>query len=129
MKRSELDAAKRLDLNNDSLPGGTFARPEWRARVKSVRTAEKAWRHLNFFQHEAYLHVRTSRGPCERCGLLLGIPQGRNSSGFTLFRCCSRAFPLSLCRAMPVAAAARVVDEHDTRIWRVLHHYVDDARE
>jgi transposase len=29
---------------------------------------------------------------------------------------------------MPVAAVARVVGEHDTRIWRVLHHYVDQAR-
>ena len=25
-------------------------------------------------------------------------------------------------------AAARLVGEHDTRIWRVLHHYVDQAR-
>ncbi len=29
---------------------------------------------------------------------------------------------------MPVAAIARMVDEHDTRIWRVLEHYVAAAR-
>ncbi len=29
---------------------------------------------------------------------------------------------------MPVAAVARLVGEHDTRLWRVLHHYVEQAR-
>jgi transposase len=29
---------------------------------------------------------------------------------------------------MPVAAVARIVGEHDTRLWRVIHHYVDQAR-
>jgi transposase len=30
--------------------------------------------------------------------------------------------------AMPVAAVARIADEHDTRLWRILHHYIDEAR-
>ena len=34
-----------------------------------------------------------------------------------------------LCREMPVDAAARRVGETDTRLWRVLHHYVGEARE
>jgi len=29
---------------------------------------------------------------------------------------------------MPVKAAARLVGEHDTRLWRVIHHYVAQAR-
>ncbi len=28
---------------------------------------------------------------------------------------------------MPVAAVARKVGEHDTRLWRVFHYYVDRA--
>lgn len=28
---------------------------------------------------------------------------------------------------MPVAAAARLVGERDTRLWRVIHHYVNQA--
>jgi transposase len=53
------------------------------------------------------------------------FPGGRLGSGFTLL---FEAFLLALCKAMPVAAVARVVGEHDTRIWRVLHHYVDQVR-
>jgi len=29
---------------------------------------------------------------------------------------------------MPIAALARHVREHDTRVWRILHHHVDEAR-
>jgi len=128
VERSEFDAtAKRLDLYIDFHPGGTFTCPECGGQgCKAYDTTEKTWRHLNFFQHEAYLHVRTPRVQCERCGVkLVDVPWGRHGSGFTLL---FEAYLLALCKAMPVAAVARVVGEHDTRIWRLLHHYVDRAR-
>jgi transposase len=34
---------------------------------------------------------------------------------------------MALVQAMPVRAAARLVGEHDTRLWRIIHHYVDGA--
>jgi len=34
-----------------------------------------------------------------------------------------------LLREMPVAKVAELVGEHDTRLWRVLHHYVGQARD
>ncbi len=36
---------------------------------------------------------------------------------------------MTLVREMPVAAIAALIKEHDTRIWRVLHHYVEEARQ
>jgi transposase len=126
--RSEFDAAsRRLDLYLDFASGGTFPCPECGARgCKAYDSTEKTWRHLNFFQHEAYLHVRTPRVRCRRCGVkLVEVPWARHGSGFTLL---FEAFLLTLCKSMPVAAVARLVGEHDTRIWRVLHHYVEEAR-
>ena len=35
---------------------------------------------------------------------------------------------MAMVSAMPVKAVARLVGEHDTRLWRVIHHYVDQAR-
>lgn len=128
VQASEFDPErKRLDLRIDFEPGGTFACPECgRAGCKAYDTSDKTWRHLNFFQHEAYLHVRTPQVRCERCGVKLAeVPWARHGSGFTLL---FEAFLLALCKAMPVAAVARLVNEHDTRIWRVLHHYVGEAR-
>jgi hypothetical protein len=33
-----------------------------------------------------------------------------------------------LVKDMPVAAVARLLNEHDTRLWRIVHCYVDEAR-
>src|SRR5437763_13833689 len=35
---------------------------------------------------------------------------------------------MALVTAMPVRAAARLVKEHDTRLWRIVHHWVEAAR-
>lgn len=128
VERSDFDPErKRLDLFIDFEAGGTFPCPECgRAGCKAHDTTDKTWRHLNFFEHEAYLHVRTPRVRCATCGVKLAeVPWARHGSGFTLL---FEAFLLALCKAMPVAAVAKLVGEHDTRIWRVLHHYVGKAR-
>ena len=55
---------------------------------------------------------------------LVAVPWTRPGSGFTLL---FEAFVMTLVKGMPVAAAARLVGEHDTRLWRVIQHYVEDA--
>ncbi len=39
------------------------------------------------------------------------------------------AYIMALAKEMPVGPIAQLVKEHDTRIWRIIHHYVDQARE
>jgi len=34
---------------------------------------------------------------------------------------------MMLFKAMPVASVAKLVGEHDSKLWRVLHHHVDEA--
>ena len=53
------------------------------------------------------------------------MPWGRRDSGFTLL---FEAFIMTLASQMPVMAIARLVKEHDTRLWRIVHHYVEKAR-
>jgi transposase len=36
---------------------------------------------------------------------------------------------MTLVKSMPVKTLAAFIGEHDTRIWRILHHYVDKGRE
>ena len=89
-------------------------------------TESKTWRHLDFFQHQAYLHARVPRVVCPVHGTRqVSVPWAREGSGFTLL---FEAFVLELAAHMPVAAIARMVGEHDTRIWRILEHYVETAR-
>jgi transposase len=57
---------------------------------------------------------------------LVDVPWARSGSGFTLL---FEAMILALVKGMPVAAAARLVGEHDSRLWRMIHHYVEVARD
>ena len=124
---SAFDAAKkRLDIGVDFKAGSRFACPDCNAESCPVHdTAEKTWRHLDFFQHQAFLTARVPRITCTKCGVKqVGVPWARKGSGFSLL---FEALAMALVTHMPVAAAARLVGEHDTRLWRVVFHYVREA--
>ena len=125
--RSEFDPdQKQLDLHVGFARGARFACPACGAEGCGVHDVkEKQWRHLNFFQHKTVLKAALPRVSCGRCGVKQVLPPwAREGSGFTLL---FEAFVLSMAKAMPVANVAEIVDEHDTRIWRVLDHYISRA--
>jgi len=118
---------KRLDLWVDFIPGSEFECPECgKSKCKAYDTSEKTWRHLNFFQHKCYLHCRVPRVECEDCGIhLVKVPWARKKSGFTLLM---DSMIVLMAQKMPVSHIAELLEEHDTRIWRVIEHYVKEAR-
>jgi transposase len=118
--------AKRLDLRVDFPRGSTFCCPECdRSGLKAYDTAEKTWRHMDFWQHQTYLSARVPRVECpEHKVRQVALPWARPQSGFTLL---FEALIMAMVSEMPVKALAGLVGEHDTRVWRVVHHYVDQA--
>lgn len=89
-------------------------------------STDRQWRHMNFFQYQAFLHCSVPRVRCSRCGVkTIRLPWARPGSGFTLL---FEAFIMILAREMPVTAAARLINENDTRIWPVIQYYVQSAR-
>ena len=128
VKDVRFDAAnKRLDIELDFARGGRFPCPACaKADCPVHDTSMQEWRHLDFFQHQAFLHARTPRITCADCGVKqIAVPWARAGSGFTLL---FEALAMALMTAMPVAAAGRILGEHDTRMWRVLRHWVEEAR-
>lgn len=120
---------KRLDIKIDFKPGSVFRCPHCgQEGVKAYDTTEMTWRHLNFFQHEAYLTARVPRISCSDCGILKlqSFPWSRRESGFTLL---FEAMIMAMAKSMPVKSIAAIIGEHDTRIWRIINHYVEEARE
>jgi transposase len=64
---------------------------------------------------------------CGDCGVkTVEVPWARSGSGFTLL---FEAIIMMLAKAMPVKSIADLLKEHDTRIWRVLNHYVHESRQ
>ena len=53
------------------------------------------------------------------------VPWARPGSDFTLL---FEAFAMALMKSMPVLAAARLLGEHDTRMWRILHYWTEQGR-
>ena len=125
----EFDAdAKRLDLRVDFAKGARFPCPECERAGCAVKdTEQKTWRHLDFFQHQAYLTARVPRVECpEHKVRLVAVPWARPRSGFTLL---FEALVMAMVAEMPVASVAGLVGESDMRVWRIVHHYVDRAVE
>jgi transposase len=87
----------------------------------------RAWRHLDFFQFEAWLHADVPRVVCGGCGKTtqLPVPWARPGSGFTA---AFEALALALCRELPVRQAAALLRCKDKQLWRRIEFYVDHAR-
>ena len=115
-----------LKIGIDFRRGGEFACTECgEPSCKAYDTDERSWRHLDFFQYRTELTARTPRISCPKCGVKpVGVPWARPGSGFTLL---FEALALQLAAHMPVAAVARQVGEHDTRIWRLLRIRIEKA--
>ena len=86
---------------------------------------EKRWRHLNFFQYHCELVAKVPRANCAEHGVHQSdVPWARTGSGFTLL---FEALVMLLAGQMPVSEVARVVDEQDTRLWRLIRELVEEA--
>ena len=87
----------------------------------------RSWRHLDFFQFEAWLHADVPRVACAACGKTtqLGVPWARAGSGFTA---AFEALALALCRELPVRQAAALLRCTDKQLWRRIEFYVEQAR-
>ena len=129
VQSSEFDPEKkRLDITLAFPRGSCFACPKCGyGGLVAHDTVKKTWRHMNFFQHEAYLSAKVPRIRCKKCGStrLVEVPWARAGSGFTLL---FEALVMTLAKAMPIRTLAQYINEHDTRLWRIIHHYVNQGR-
>jgi transposase len=118
--------ARRLEILVDFPAGSRFPCAQCGKLCAAHDTTERKWRHLNFFQHHTYLRARVPRTKCEEHGVLaVEVPWAREGSGFTLL---FEAYLMMMAPEMPMAAIARQLEEHDTRLWRVVQAHVEQAR-
>lgn len=115
-----------LHIHMNFRRGGRFACSECGESGLTVHdTVKKTWRHLNFFQYKCYIHMRTPRTKCPKCGERLWMPPwGRKQSGFTVL---FEAFVMALAKEMPISRIGELVGEQDTRIWRIVRGHINRA--
>ena len=116
-----------LCVDIDFEDGGRFPCPQCGKECPVYDSEVKRWRHMNFWQYATHLSARVPRIQCgEHRVLQVPVPWARAGSGFTLM---FEALVMALAREMPVSAVAELVGEHDTRLWRIVRHYVQEAHE
>ncbi|SDX99581.1 Transposase [Evansella caseinilytica] len=95
--------------------------------VYDIADHHRTWRHLNFLEYPCYIHADHPRTRCRKCSKIrrVNVPWAvKPRTGFTtLFD----AWIIALAKDMPMNAISRMVKEHDTLLWRILHYYVDHS--
>jgi len=123
-----LDTAKRRIDFDVLCKKASLACPSCGAAAQPVHDRlQRSWRHLDFFQFEAWMHAGVPRVSCAACGKTtqLPVPWAREGSGFTLL---FEALALTLCQGLPVRQSARMLRVRDKQLWRRIEHYVTEAR-
>ena len=121
VERISFDGAKRrLVLYLDYEAGGTFTCDACgTGGCKAYDSYFRHWRHLDFWGVETRLSAPSPRVKCPVCGIRQSrVPWARGRQRFT------RGFEelvADLAREMPVRGVARILGEHDTRLWRIVN--------
>ncbi len=122
----DFDAARKtLTIKVDFVAGTRFPT----AGVDGVHpvhdTQTKRLRHLNFFQHECFLEIRTPRVKLPDGRVVLVEPEWFGKlAGFTLL---FEALVLAMAQQMTFAAVAKLVGESWHRVHAICSRYVDLA--
>ena len=128
VQKVALDTSRRRIDFNLTCNASRLACPQCGASDQGVHDRlTREWRHLDFFQFEAWLHADVPRIACSACAKTtqMDVPWAREGSGFTaLFE----ALALSLCQELPVRQAAALLRCSDKQLWRRIEHYVSAAR-
>jgi transposase len=128
VNKLNLDTSKkRMDIYLEFTKGSKFLCPVCKELCSIHDTKERIWRHLDFFQHETYLHAKVPRTKCIEHGVkVVELPWTRQNTGFTLF---FEALVVAMCKEMSISSVANMVNIHEDSVWRILSHYVDKAKE
>ncbi len=118
------DQTCRTDIHLDFKRGSHFADADG-VSCPIHDTVSRTWRHLNFFQHECYLHARVPRIRRGDGSVKLITPNWSGKlSGFTLL---FEVLLLQLAISMPVSKVSQLVRVSEYKIWAMLDSYVEQA--
>ena len=125
---------KKLDIYVDFIKGTKFSYTETPKTGKAISgtyptydTTDKIWRHLNFFEHECYLHCRVPRIALGNGKTrVIEPPFAGLSNGFTLL---FEALLLQLCKGMTIAEVGRLTKESPHKLWEMLDRYIQAGRD
>ena len=116
-----------LHVYVERTPGHALKCPKCGAMHGAYDTRERTWRHLDIWQYKTYIHCEVPRLDCgDGKPVTAEVPWAApDAKHFTaLFEAQVLVMAMS---SMPVAGIAKVMREHDTRVWAMLNRIVERA--
>ena len=118
---------EQLDIHINFKKGAEFSYTDEEDNIdgkfKAYDTKQKTWRHVNFFNHDFYIHARVPRvdigdGKARR----IKTPWEGKTKGFTqLFE----TLLMQLCTSLPISRVEKITDVSDDKLWRILRKHFD----
>jgi len=125
-KIEEVTDKKEVHVYLDFPKRTKFECPVCSKKTTAYDKREKVWRHLDLWQYKTYIHAKIPRIKCCDKTPTIKPPWARDDSHFTLLM---EENILKLAKMSTISKAASYLNEHDTKIWRVIFYYVNKARE
>lgn len=125
VKLEETEVGKELHITINFTRGTKF--PDSTGAPCTIHdTQEKTWRHLNFFEHDCYIHCRVPRiKTSDNKVRLVEVPWARTGSGFTLL---FESYVMALIEGeMSVNKIGQLVHEDAHRLWTIFNYWIELA--
>jgi transposase len=119
----DVDTSKELHISID-YESGHFVDAQGKSTVHD--RVERKWKHLNFFEHQCYIHCRVPR-VIQQDGKVktVSVPWARQGSGFTLL---FEAYSMCLIeKEMPINKVGSMVKEYPNRIRTIFNYWIGIA--
>jgi len=129
IERIEMESKKReMHIHVNFRRGAKFVCPKCGKEGNSVaNTTDKVWRTLDMHHYKTFIYFRNPYVKCDsgECGTPLWTPSwSKPGSSFTYY---FEAFVLQLVvSGMNVSSISSLLDEHDTRLWRLINRYSEE---
>ena len=111
-----------LDIFIEFTRGHKFSMPDGQS-YSAHDTSTRKWQHLNFFQHQCFIHCNVPRVK-QKDGKIITqqVPWARKGSGFTLL---FEAYSMLLIEnEMPVNKAGKILQVYPNRIWNIFNYWI-----
>lgn len=98
--------------------------PECKGKTKIHDKLQKKWRHLDSEDYKVYILYKTPRSICQKHGVKLSeVTWAKRRHHFTKEM---ENYIYELAQNMPLVHVGKIVDEHDTRIKRIIKGVNDE---
>jgi len=98
--------------------GTKFSCPNCKCESSMYDKLNKKWRHTDFIKYKVFVECKTPRVNCSEHGVkLIEVDWAKQRHRFTKTM---EQFIIDLSKEMPLVHVGKVVEEHDTRIRRIV---------